>query len=230
MQHNKKLLLNANPEESFKLSNGRILKNLFELANSLTSMDDETFNIHVNVDKNDFENWIRYVFDDSKLADQVTKTTSKREMAIIINDALSKASSKVVEKKKEIKIKKKSEKPKKEPKPQKNLILEEAQKTIHELKEIEDGLSEISKKVDTPPDIAQKLDEILVKEKEIAKREEKITEIEARIESQLAEQKQNKENNKKDAKFFSKEFIQGIATGILLTLIVGLVYIKFFYF
>jgi hypothetical protein len=68
-----------------------------------------------------------------------------------------------------------------------------------------------------------KIEEILVLEKEIEKREEKIQEIEERLEKELEHL-----NKQKDQNFFSREFIHGTLIGLLIALIVGVVYIRFF--
>jgi len=45
------------------LKDGRLIKNLVELTQMLTDMDDETFNHHVNDAKNDFYEWIKHSID-----------------------------------------------------------------------------------------------------------------------------------------------------------------------
>jgi hypothetical protein len=74
----------ANPEHYFYVSNGAVLKNLVELVSELRSMDSNTFTHHVNSDKNDFSNWIRDVFNDKNLANNIEKVKSKEEMALLI--------------------------------------------------------------------------------------------------------------------------------------------------
>ena len=75
-------------------------------------------------------------------------------------------------------------------------------------------------KVELP---AEKLNEIILREKEIEKKEEKIREIEDKIEKRLEQIK-----NPRPAKFFTKEFMQGLIAGILLAVLCGLIYLKFF--
>ena len=70
-----------------------------------------------------------------------------------------------------------------------------------------------------PSSVEEQLDEILKKEREIEARERIIQSIEARIENKLGKEKRG---------FFSKEFIEGLLIGILILLICGLIYIKFF--
>ena len=71
-----------------------------------------------------------------------------------------------------------------------------------------------------------RLNDIFLKEKEMVKREQKIQEIEERIEERL---EKVKGGSIRDSNFFSKEFVQGLVTGFLITLILGLAYIKFYY-
>ena len=169
--------IDIKPEECFRLSNGRILKNLYELMNALESMDDDTFRYHVNKNKNDFENWIRYVFKDGELANLISNSQTREGIMESIGMRLFE--------------------PNKKGKPKKN-----SQKATPQY---------------------DKIEEILMKEKEIEKREEKIGEVEAKIEKELADL-----SAKKETKFLSKEFIQGLLIGLLSALVIGLIYIKFF--
>ncbi|HLG24677.1 MAG TPA: DUF5752 family protein [Candidatus Nanoarchaeia archaeon] len=79
---------NIQPEQYFRLQNGRVLKNLYELINSLESMDESCFSHHVNPEKNDFSNWIRHVFKDEKLADTVIFISDREHMAKAIEKHL----------------------------------------------------------------------------------------------------------------------------------------------
>jgi predicted ribosome quality control (RQC) complex YloA/Tae2 family protein len=74
------LLNEINPEEYFRLVDGKVIKNLYELINSLRSMHDNTFRHHVNNEKNDFANWIRDVFKDYELAEDILKSKNKKEI------------------------------------------------------------------------------------------------------------------------------------------------------
>jgi preprotein translocase subunit SecF len=211
MLENNKLSTNVEHEKCFILKNGRVLKNLYELTNSLASMDDETFKHHVNKEKNDFANWIRHVFEDEKLANQISELKTRESMIKKINKRISKINK---EKKKKIPFFEKRQKTKKP---------EAAKVSASHFK---DESKEKVKSVGYNKELSSKVDEILLKEKEIEKREQKIQEIEERIEKKLAKEKQT---NNKEAKFFSKEFVQGLVTGLLITLILSLIYIKFYY-
>ena len=69
------------PEQCFWVNNGIILRNLEELANSLPEMNDETFQHHLNSEKNDFSNWVKDVIGDKKLANELLSARN-RESAL----------------------------------------------------------------------------------------------------------------------------------------------------
>lgn len=207
------------PEEYFRLSNGRVLKNLYELMNSLESMDNAVFASHVNEAKNDFGNWVKYIFKDESLARSVFESKTKDSMRKAIESRM------FDENKPRLLIEAKNERPKLKDASEKKLIKAYP-------------FSRVSKKPsEKPQPVAQavpaekvmnepssgKLAEILAREKEIEKREEKIEEIEERIEKELGDL-----SAKRQSKFFSREFIEGLLIGLLLALVIGLAYIKFF--
>lgn len=73
----KKCLSEVSPDHCFWVHNGPILKNLEDLANFLPHMSDETFNHHVNKEKNDFSKWVNDVIGEKKLASELLKCTNK---------------------------------------------------------------------------------------------------------------------------------------------------------
>jgi len=188
------------PAEYFKLVDGHIIRNLHELHDFLTIMDDKVFHHHVTDKKNDFSNWIRYVFNDRKLATDLLKLKNKGPMANRIEKTIKQLEKQQAE----------------EAKAQAKAAKEMEKQAVQEAKE--EAEAERSKLTEAEDSLAEKLDEILIREKEIQKREEKIEEIEEKIEKDLHERK---------TKFFSKEFVQGIIIGILFTLIAILIYVKF---
>ena len=198
------LLSSVKPEECFVLKNGRILKNLYELTNSLTSIDAETFRHHVNDEKNDFANWIRYVYNDEELAEHVARAKTPDAIIKRINGRLAKLSKSSSE-------------------GGKFRLFSRPNKQKDRKQIAQDKPQNIAETRSDGREIIRRLDELLLKEKELEKREDKIQEIEERIEKKLAEQKQPNS----EAKFFSKEFVQGLVTGFLITLIGVLIYMKF---
>lgn len=84
----KKYLCDVAPEQCFWVNNGPILKNLDELANALPAISDETFNHHVNREKNDFSNWVNDIVGDKKLANDLLSSRSKESALKKIKDRL----------------------------------------------------------------------------------------------------------------------------------------------
>ena len=73
----KRYLCNTSSEQCFWVNNGPILKNLEELANALPDINDETFNHHVNSEKNDFSSWIKDIIGDNTLANDLLSSRTK---------------------------------------------------------------------------------------------------------------------------------------------------------
>lgn len=73
----KKELINADDSNLFWVNGNGALRNLKELAESLSSMSDETFAYHVNAEKNDFASWVKEVLLDSKLALDLKRSKTK---------------------------------------------------------------------------------------------------------------------------------------------------------
>jgi len=70
------------PEEYvFLCQDGRVLRDMNELAEALSAMTDETFAYHSNVEKKDFTNWVRDIIGDEKLAKDLEKATSRAQAA-----------------------------------------------------------------------------------------------------------------------------------------------------
>lgn len=68
-----KALHEAPQEHHFVLCDGRHIKSLYELVDELETMGDSLFHQHVNAQKNDFANWIRDVFDDKLLSEDLQR-------------------------------------------------------------------------------------------------------------------------------------------------------------
>lgn len=76
----KTILDNVNPEHHFKLSDGSAIKNLYELKEKISKINEGMFKHHVREDKNDFHNWVRDVHKDKKLADNLLKIKDKNQL------------------------------------------------------------------------------------------------------------------------------------------------------
>ena len=80
----KKDIEELKPEDYFWLDEKTSIKDLYELVEVLHSMDNLTFRKYVNEEKNDFSKWIRDIFKDEELANNLLKTTDKKEMLALI--------------------------------------------------------------------------------------------------------------------------------------------------
>lgn len=63
-----RFLANVPEEYVFRCHDGKVIRNMRELAEALTGMTDETFGYHSNIDKRDFSCWVRDIIRDEKLA------------------------------------------------------------------------------------------------------------------------------------------------------------------
>jgi len=80
----KKLLGEAPVEHHFVVADGKKLKNIIELADALETMTEEIFSHHVNEAKNDFSNWVKDVFYDHSLAEDISRAKNRLETQIAI--------------------------------------------------------------------------------------------------------------------------------------------------
>lgn len=75
------LLENVPAEKVFWCHDGRVFSNLLELEKALRDMSKETYEFHVNKEKNDFSNWINDVIGDSSLAKALRKIKNPKTAA-----------------------------------------------------------------------------------------------------------------------------------------------------
>ena len=80
----KKILGEAPEEHHFVVADGRKLKNIIELADALETMSEEIFRHHANEFKNDFSYWIKDVFYDHSLAEDISHAKNRLETQIAI--------------------------------------------------------------------------------------------------------------------------------------------------
>lgn len=66
-----------NPEKYFYSNDGRVFSSIDDLFRGLNEMNEATFFYHLNKEKNDFYNWILYVFKESDLANSIAKVKTK---------------------------------------------------------------------------------------------------------------------------------------------------------
>ena len=68
----------------FKLANGHVVSSLHELLFELKHMSEEVFSHHVSDEKNDFEAWIKHVFNNKELGDRVAACKTIGEMVEVL--------------------------------------------------------------------------------------------------------------------------------------------------
>jgi hypothetical protein len=75
------VLSDTSIDTSFFCHDGCVSKDLHQLAECLAHMTEESYNHHVTLLKNDFSNWVRDVFGDDKLANDLTRCANSDEAA-----------------------------------------------------------------------------------------------------------------------------------------------------
>jgi hypothetical protein len=76
-----KLTVNTSDELAFYCNDGRVLRNLQELADALYVMSEDTYRYHSNDSKNDFAAWVRDVFGDARLSNELLRSSSRKQAA-----------------------------------------------------------------------------------------------------------------------------------------------------
>ena len=88
---------NLNPEQYFYANDGQVFTSLEDLFTGITEMSEETFLYHVNKEKNDFYNWVNYVFNETELAKSLQKVKTKSGFVKKVKD-YAKSNNKVAKK------------------------------------------------------------------------------------------------------------------------------------
>lgn len=76
-------------KHAFYLHGGGTLNNLFELAESVESMEEHVFSHHVTHDRNDFANWIEHSFENSSLASKIRECKTPEEVKNAVEEEIS---------------------------------------------------------------------------------------------------------------------------------------------
>jgi hypothetical protein len=177
------------PEQHFWARNGAIIKSIPDLKDALEKMDDSTFYYHVNDNKNDLSAWVRHVFKDIDLAEEMSNCRDKEELIKLLGSKINPV-----------------DLPPEKPKvPQ----MEEIQKNPIQDEPLEEPEMVLER---------TEVEEILRREREIEKKEEKIKEIEDKIEKRL-ELIKNPQPIKFFTKEFVQGVIAGILLAVLSVLI-----------
>ena len=77
----KKPLTRVPEEHIFWCNDGRIFRDLRELAEGFMAMSDETYYYHVSSERNDFCNWVINVINDTELAVDLRMVTGRDQAA-----------------------------------------------------------------------------------------------------------------------------------------------------
>ncbi|MFH1182253.1 MAG: hypothetical protein V1702_04800 [Candidatus Woesearchaeota archaeon] len=75
-------------EKAFVLVNGEKAHNVEELGEKLLNIGEQGYSSHANSRKNDFSNWVRDVYEDKKLADNLAKAKNPAHAAAVIKKRL----------------------------------------------------------------------------------------------------------------------------------------------
>ncbi len=84
----KKLFTEAHPSNHFFVSDGSVIKNVVELIDALEKMHEDTYKFHANEEKNDFSSWVKDVFGEHKLAENLKTAASKAEAQLAVAKSL----------------------------------------------------------------------------------------------------------------------------------------------
>ena len=85
-QDAEKFLADVPDDRAFWCCDGRVFRNITELAEGLEAMPDETFMYHSNDGKHDFSNWLNEVIEDEKLGKDLSRALTRHEAAKRVND------------------------------------------------------------------------------------------------------------------------------------------------
>ena len=72
----------------FVLKDGNKVGNLFDLASAMENMHQETYSFHANEQKNDFSSWIKDVYGEPQIAENVAKAQNRTQAQLEILKAL----------------------------------------------------------------------------------------------------------------------------------------------
>lgn len=87
----KDILSEVDGDDIFLLANNKKVSSIKELYVLLQRLDDKIFYFHVNEEKNDFYNWVRDVYQDKKLADDLLWCTNKESMIFCLKSRIEEA-------------------------------------------------------------------------------------------------------------------------------------------
>ena len=83
-ENKEKILSDCRPDWVFWCCNGVLIRNIYELANTIKGMNADVFRYHVNEQKNDFAKWAEDVLDDKRLGKKMRSTVEKDKIVDIV--------------------------------------------------------------------------------------------------------------------------------------------------
>jgi len=78
------IIVDAEPKYYFLVIDGSELKNMMELTDALQRMSDDVFYHHVGNGFNHFADWIRDIFGEKEVADNIRDSHNKMEMQVVL--------------------------------------------------------------------------------------------------------------------------------------------------
>jgi|GEM_PF-6658039 len=85
------LLESIQGNQRFFLSDGSVIASLHELALKLPFLADHVFGCHVTSSRNDFAEWVKNIYDEPALSDEMRKVPSKHALSVLLLQTLMKA-------------------------------------------------------------------------------------------------------------------------------------------
>jgi hypothetical protein len=83
-----RVLADTSGDKCFFCHDGCVSRNLQQLAECLSHISDDSYNHHVTPAKNDFSIWIRDVFGDDKLANDLARCANRTEAVKAIRERI----------------------------------------------------------------------------------------------------------------------------------------------
>ena len=74
----------VSPDKYFFLSNGIVIKSLYQLADAIQVMDEQLFEKHVSPKHNDFASWVKDCVRNEELSSKLDSVRTKEEMSKIL--------------------------------------------------------------------------------------------------------------------------------------------------
>jgi len=83
-----RVLSDASGDKRFFGHDGCVSSNIRQLSECMAHMSEESYSHHVTPFKNDFSNWIRHVFGDEKLANDLAASSTRVEAAKVLKNRI----------------------------------------------------------------------------------------------------------------------------------------------